>query len=211
MKRLLLVALLMPATLHAASSVCSVGHVDRKSELHWSESSLMTSPDCKFVVQIRPDPAGDAAAKAYVNRKLQKQRRLLFEVERDGTLYWDAKSNRVAFQDRYSYGVYRMLFFDLERGTSSAFASSTDDRLRQAAQSKLKPGEIIVRYWPSMASWLNGQAVVAVRLEIAAASEGPLVGRCVGILLSTISGLVLREISVVELNRLYDAKCTDLE
>jgi hypothetical protein len=187
---------------------CDPRSTDVKADLHWSDSSVTEGPDCSASIEVRADPKGDAAAKVYLHRAGSPDVQLPFNVFRDGTLYWQRSGKRIAYQDAYSYGVYRLWLVDI--GSKAAEPPRTmlsEEALRKAVESSLGRNQSIARFWPDLAEWQTDSVLVTVRIQTLNGSSGPLTEHCLGFLISMARETQITPVSEANLKKEYKASC----
>lgn len=206
--KLCLLSLILSFLCHETLANCLPNDADLSAELHWSDSAVIMAPNCFASIEVRADPQGDLGAKVYLLRADKADVQMPFDVFRDGTLYWDHSGNRLAFQDAYSFGVYRLWLFDIESdATMRPHSILSDEALRKSVESRLNPGESIARYWPDIGRWLSASALVTVRIQTLSGDSGPLTERCFGFLVSTVREDQISEVADSDLQEMYKANC----
>jgi hypothetical protein len=179
----------------------------RSARIHWSEAQSVASPNCHWLVQIRP--SGDSPADVTVGRLPKGPQRLLFTLNRDGIIHWGpAQSDRLLLEDQQFSNTYRLRLFDLETAESGKATLEINERVREDVEGRLKPTEKINYYFPRFVSWdTGGQLVISVGVVTVFGASGPFTRHCFGYEIK-ISPLEIRStISDIQLKKRFGASC----
>lgn len=207
MKYLIVAISVLSMSQHALAK-CDSRSESVKADLHWSDNSVTTGPGCLAAIEVRADPKGDAPAQAFLRREGATETQLPFNVFRDGTLYWEQTGKRVAFQDAYSYGVYRLWILDISSTPTGAPRSLLSDQaLRKAVDSSLEPNQQIARFWPDFGMWLADSVLVTVRIQTLSGNTGPLTESCLAFLVSTSRKDQLTAVTHNDFEKKYKVSC----
>ena len=150
----------------------------------------------------------DAPADVYVKSRADNVPRLLFKLNRDGTIYLGNGNGLLLLEDQQFSNTYRLLLFDLDTATQSetdALRISKD--VRSDIIRKLSPGEDINYYFPKFIAWAARDVVISVGVVTVTGNSGPFTPHCFGYEIGTHPIHIKSVLSETDLKRRYGASC----
>ncbi len=174
-------------------------------DVHWSERQTISSPNCKWSLEILPGK-GDVGH-AYLKSRDGKKSTLLFTVNRSGSIRWD-RSDVLAFEDHGYSNTYRLRVFDLSGSKDFTAGSLQLDVLaRKKIEGDLGPEQTIQYYFPKIVALEDGKLTVSVGVETTHGDEGPFTPHCYGFQLALHPARIVSSVTADELRDRFGASC----